>query len=572
MNPRPGTQDGPEIDIYWLTMDKTVEVVALGGLGEFGMHIMAFCSEDAIIVVDCGLLFPEQELLGVDIVVPDVTFLLDNREKVKAIVLTHGHEDHIGALPFVLPYLDVPVYGSPFTLELVKRKLDDHGLLGDAILNEIHPGDTIQLGPFGVEFIAVTHSIVDSLALAIRTPAGLIIHTGDFKIDPSPIDGKHFDLLAFASYGEEGVLALFSDSTNAERAGYTPSERAVEDRFETIFRSAKGRIVVSCFSSAIHRMQIIVDTAKRHGRLVAFLGRRMLSNVDIAQRLGALNVPAGLVIRPKEIKNHARNKVCVVASGCQGEPMSALARASVDQHKDVTIEGGDTVVLSSRMIPGNERVISRMMDHLYRRHAEVLYADGSTPPVHVSGHASAEELKIMMMMTKPRFFIPIHGSYRHLHRHAKLAEQTGVIRDKIIVAETGDIIRLGPEQAEIVGKAPVGRVLIDEGSLEEVADMVIRDRRHISEDGIVLPVIAINKQTGAIEIPPEMVFRGMTVTEDDELVEQCRQLVIDTIEESTVEERGDWAVIKEKVRRALKRYISKELSTRPLILPVIMEI
>ncbi len=572
MNPRPGTQDGPEIDIYWLTMDKTVEVVALGGLGEFGMHIMAFCSEDAIIVVDCGLLFPEQELLGVDIVVPDVTFLLDNREKVKAIVLTHGHEDHIGALPFVLPYLDVPVYGSPFTLELVKRKLDDHGLLGDAILNEIHPGDTIQLGPFGVEFIAVTHSIVDSLALAIRTPAGLIIHTGDFKIDPSPIDGKHFDLLAFASYGEEGVLALFSDSTNAERAGYTPSERAVEDRFETIFRSAKGRIVVSCFSSAIHRMQIIVDTAKRHGRLVAFLGRRMLSNVDIAQRLGALNVPAGLVIRPKEIKNHARNKVCAVASGCQGEPMSALARASVDQHKDVTIEGGDTVVLSSRMIPGNERVISRMMDHLYRRHAEVLYADGSTPPVHVSGHASAEELKIMMMMTKPRFFIPIHGSYRHLHRHAKLAEQTGVIRDKIIVAETGDIIRLGPEQAEIVGKAPVGRVLIDEGSLEEVADLVIRDRRHISEDGIVLPVIAINKQTGAIEIPPEMVFRGMTVTEDDELVEQCRQLVIDTIEESTVEERGDWAVIKEKVRRALKRYISKELSTRPLILPVIMEI
>ncbi len=572
MSPRPGTQDGPEIDIYWLTMDKTVDVVALGGLGEFGMHIMAFCTEDATIVVDCGLLFPEQELLGVDIVVPDVTFLLDNREKVKAIVLTHGHEDHIGALPFVLPYLNVPVYGSPFTLELVKRKLDDHGLLEDAILNEIHPGDTIQLGPFGVEFIAVTHSIVDSLALAIRTPAGLIIHTGDFKIDPSPIDGKHFDLLAFASYGEEGVLALFSDSTNAERAGYTPSERAVEDRFETIFRSAKGRIVVSCFSSAIHRMQIIVDTAKRHGRLVAFLGRRMLSNVDIAQRLGALNVPAGLVIRPKEIKNHARNKVCVVASGCQGEPMSALARASVDQHKDVTIEGGDTVVLSSRMIPGNERAISRMMDHLYRRHAEVLYADGSNPPVHVSGHASAEELKMMMMMTKPRFFIPIHGSYRHLHRHAKLAEQTGVIRDKVIVAETGDIIRLDPEQAEIVDKAPVGRVLIDEGSLEEVADLVIRDRRHISEDGIVLPVIAINKQTGAIEIPPEMVFRGMTVTEDDELVEQCRQLVIDTIEESTVEERGDWAVIKEKVRRALKRYISKQLSTRPLILPVIMEI
>jgi ribonuclease J len=554
-------------------MDKTVDVVALGGLGEFGMHIMAFCSQDAIIVVDCGLLFPEQELLGVDIVVPDVTFLLEQREKVKAIVLTHGHEDHIGALPFVLPYLDVPVYGSPFTLELVKRKLADHGQLEDAELHEVHPGDTIQLGPFGVNFIAVTHSIIDSLALAIRTPAGLIIHTGDFKIDPSPIDGKHFDLLAFASYGEEGVLALFSDSTNAERPGHTPSERAVEDRFETIFRNTpKGRIVVSCFSSAIHRMQIILDTAKRHGRLVGFLGRRAISNVDIAQRLGALKVPPDVVIRPKEIKHHPREKVCVVASGCQGEPRSALARASVDQHKDLTIEAGDTVVLSSRMIPGNERAISRMMDHLYRRHAEVLYADGSTPPVHVSGHASAEELKIMMMLTKPRFFVPIHGSYRHLHRHAKLAEQTGVIREKVLVAETGDIIRLDPDRAEIVGKAPGGRVLIDEGSLEEVADLVIRDRRHISEDGIVLPVIAINKQTGAIQIPPEIVFRGMAVNEDDELVEECRQLVIDTIEESTVEERGDWAIIKDKVRRALKRYIRKQLSTRPLVLPVIMEI
>ena len=551
---------------------KPLEVVPLGGLGEFGMHMMAFRSEGSIIVVDCGLMFPEQELLGVDVIVPDVTFLLDNREQVEAIILTHGHEDHIGALPFVLPYLNVPVYGSPFTLELVRRKLEDHGILEESTLHGVVPNDTIDLGPFSVDFIAVTHSIVDSMALAIRTPAGLVIHTGDFKIDHSPIDGRHFDLPAFASYGEEGVLALFSDSTNAERPGYTPSERAVEDRFDAIFRSATGRIVVSCFTSAIHRIQIVADTAKRHGRKLGFLGRRMLANSEIAQNLGSLHLPPGLVIRPKEIKNQARDKICVIVSGCQGEPMSAMARVAVEKHKDLRLEAGDTVVLSSRMIPGNERQISRMMDHLYRRNADVLYQDGSTPPVHVSGHASAEELKVMMLLVKPRFFIPIHGTYRHLRRHAALAEQTGVIAEKVLLAETGDVIRFDEAGVSIVGKAPVGRVLIDEGSLEEVADLVIRDRRHISEDGIVLPVIAINKQTGEMEIPPEIVFRGMAVGDDDELVEECRQLVIETIESSSVEERGDWSMMKEKVRLALKRYIRKQISTRPFILPVIMEI
>jgi ribonuclease J len=553
-------------------MSKSLEVVPLGGLGEFGMHMMAFVADDSIIVIDCGVLFPEQELLGVDIIIPDITFLLENREKVKAIILTHGHEDHIGALPFVLPYINVPIYGSPFTLALVRRKLEDHELLKDAALHEIHPDDTIELGPFTVETIAVTHSIVDSLALAIRTPAGLIIHTGDFKIDHSPIDGVQFDLAKFAAYGQEGVLALFSDSTNAERAGYTPSERAVEDRFDSIFSTATGRIAVACFTSSIPRIQIVANAAKRHGRKLAFLGRRMLANTEAAQQLGSLDIPPDLVIRPKEIKNQPRDKVSVIVSGCQGEPMSAMARASVDRHKDLTLEGDDTVVLSSRMIPGNERAISRMMDHLYRRHVNVIYQDGTTPPVHVSGHASAEELKIMMMLTKPRFFIPIHGSYGHLHRHARLAESTGVIREKVLVAETGDVVRIEPDSIEITGKAPVGRVLIDQGSLEEVADIVVRDRRHISEDGIVLPVIVINKQSGELESPPEVVFRGMTVDENDPLVEECRDLVIETINESSIEERGDWAVIKEKIRRALKKYISRQLSKRPLILPVIMEI
>ncbi len=554
-------------------MTQSVEVVPLGGLGEFGMHTMAFSSEDSIIVIDCGILFPEQELLGVDIVVPDITYLLENREKVSAIILTHGHEDHIGALPFILPYIDVPVYGSAFTLALVRRKLEDHNLLSETTLIEIHPNDKIELGPFGVEFIAVTHSIVDSLALAIRTPAGLIIHTGDFKIDYSPMDEHHFDIAAFAAYGREGVLALFSDSTNAERSGYTPSERAVEGRFESIFAEVKGRIVISCFSSAIHRIQIIADTAHRHGRHLAFLGRRMITNTEMADQMGALTLPPGLVIRGKEIKNYPRNEVAVIASGCQGEPMAALARISLEQHRDLKLDPGDTVILSSRMIPGNERAISRMMDHLYRRNADVIYQDSSSsPPVHVSGHASAEELKLMMMLVKPRFFVPIHGDYRHLHRHAAIADQTGVIKEKVLIAETGDVIRLDAESISVTGKAPVGRVLIDQGSLEEVADIVVRDRRHISEDGIVLPVIVINRQTGELESPPEVVFRGMTVTDDDGLVDECRDLVIETIDSSTLEERGDWAVIKDKIRRALRKYISKQLSKRPFILPVIMEV
>jgi ribonuclease J len=552
-------------------MTAALEVVPLGGLGEFGMHIMAFCSGDAIIVVDCGVLFPEQELLGVDIVVPDVTFLIENRQKVRAIVLTHGHEDHIGALPFVLPYLDVPVYGSPFTLALVRRKLEDHRLR-DTTLHEVHAGDTVELGPFSIDFIAVTHSIVDSLALAIRTPAGLVIHTGDFKIDHSPIDGVHFDLPAFAAYGREGVLALFSDSTNAERPGHTPSERAVEARFDSIFREAAGRIVVTCFTSSIPRIQIIAEAARKHGRKLAFLGRRMMANTEAAQQLGSLSIAPGITIRNKDIRKQPPDRVCVVVSGCQGEPMSAMARVAVDQHRDLALEAGDTVVLSSRMIPGNERAIGRMMDHLYRRQVDVLYQDGSTPPVHVSGHASAEELKIMMALVRPRFFIPIHGSYRHLHRHAALASQSGQIREKVLIAETGDIIRFDSNGAAITGKAPVGRVLIDQGSLEEVADLVIRDRRHISEDGIVLPVIVINRQTGRLESPPEVIFRGMTVAEDDPLVAECRDLVVETIEASSVEERGDWGAIKEKIRGALKRYISKQLSKRPFILPVIMEI
>jgi len=552
--------------------DQALEVIPLGGLGEFGMHMMAFRSNGTIIVVDAGIMFPDDELLGVDIIVPDITYLLENKSEVRGIFLTHGHEDHIGALPFILPYLNVPMYGSTFTMGLVKKKLDQHGLLGDVQLNIVKEKDSVTLGPFTVEFFHVTHSIVDSFALAIKTPVGTIIHTGDFKIDPTPLDGKKFDLHALAAYGDQGVLALFSDSTNAEHGGYTPSERSVNDRFESIFRTSKGRIVLSCFTSSIPRLQLVIDQAKQYGRFVSFLGRRMSENTELAEELGFLKVPSGLVIRSKDIRNYPREKVCVVSGGCQGEPMSALSRLALDDHKDLKIEEGDTVVLSARQIPGNERAIGRMMDHFYRRRAELYYPDGSQPPVHVSGHASEEELKLVVTLVKPRYFVPIHGTYRQLHRHARLVEKTSVVRDKIIVAETGDIIRFGPAEAEIIGKAPVGRVLIDEGSLEEVGEVVIRDRRHISEDGIVLLIIAINKQSGMMEIPPEIIFRGVAFIEEERLLAESRQMLIDTINSATVEERGDWTVIKEKIRKDLKKFFSRQTAKRPFILPVILEI
>jgi len=552
--------------------DQTLDVVALGGLGEFGMHMMAFRCDGSIIVVDAGVMFPDEELLGIDIIVPDITYLLENKSEVKGIFLTHGHEDHIGALPFILPYLNVPVYGSSFTMALVKNKLEQHGLIGEAQLHTIKAKEQIRAGCFTVQFFHVTHSIVDAFALAIKTPAGTIIHTGDFKIDPTPLDGKKFDLHTLAAYGEQGVLALFSDSTNAEHSGYTASERSVNDRFESIFRTSKGRIILSCFTSSIPRLQLVVDQAKHYGRLVSFLGRRMAENTETAEELGFLKIAPGLVIRSKDIRNYPREKVCVVAGGCQGEPLSALSRLALDDHKDLKIDRGDTIVLSSRQIPGNERAIGRMIDHFYRRHAEIYYADGSQPPVHVSGHASEEELKLVVSLVKPRYFIPIHGTYRQLHRHARLVEKTSVVQDRIIVAETGNIIRFGPAGAEIAGKAPVGRVLIDEGSLEEVAEFVIRDRRHISEDGIILPIIAINKKTGMLEIPPEILFRGVAFAEEERLLAESKQMLTETIGAASVEERGDWTVIKEKIRKDLKKFFYKQTAKRPFILPVILEI
>jgi len=498
--------------------------------------------------------------------------LTENRQRVRAIVLTHGHEDHIGALPWMLSELNVPVWGTEFTLAYVEDKLDEHGLLDNADLREIRPGERFKIGPFTIHPIPVTHSLVDCVALAIHTPLGVILHTGDFKVDPTPTDNRLFDLHSFAEYGKEGVLALFQDSTNVERKGYTPSERAVRRKFDEVFARAQRRLFISCFSSSIHRIKLAVELAWEHGRKVAFVGRSMVSSAEIAEDLGYLEIPDGLLIHPGEVKNFAPEKVCVLISGTQGEPMSALSRAAVDNHKHAKIEPGDSVVLSSRIIPGNEKAIYRMIDHLFRRQAHVIYEDGSSPPVHVSGHASQEELKLIINLVKPKYFIPIHGEYRQLKLHAEMAAAMHGSVGSTMLIESGDILEFDELGARIAGRVNVGRICIDSGSRTDVVeDLVIKDRRHLSEDGIVLPIIAINKLSGRVETPPEIVTRGFEPGEDG-FIEGARQLVMQTLEVSSEEEKADYGVIKEKIRADLKRYISKQMQKRPLIMPVILEI
>ena len=548
--------------------------IPLGGLGEFGMNMLALRVADDIIVIDAGLMFPEQELLGVDIVIPDITYLKQNKRMVRAIVLTHAHEDHIGALPYILGDLNVPVYGTKFTLAIVRKKLEEHGLLDAAKLHEVAPGDKTSIGPFQIEYLHVTHSTIDCVALAIRTPVGVIIHTGDFKIDPTPVDGKPFDLHAFARYGQERVVALFSDSTNVERPGFTPSERAVCVRLEELFRAAPARVVVSCFSSSIHRIQQVIDIARLVGRKVGVVGRSMVDNIEIAHGLDKLRIPDGSMVRPQDIKSFDPQKLVVLASGTQAEPLSAMSRISVDNHRLLSIAETDTVILSARIIPGNEKAIFRMIDHFFRRRVLVYYEGGRSAPIHVSGHASQEEMKILLQLVRPKYFIPLHGEYRQLFRHAALAEQVGAVSGEIFLIESGQPIEFtGDGGAYRREPVTAGRVCVDSGSLEEIEEVVIRDRRHLSEDGIVVPIIAIDKHTGKMEIPPEIVTRGFLPSEDgQEILVKAREVILRTVEQSTPEEKTDWSVIKEKIRADLKRFLNKQTSKRPLILPVILEV
>ncbi|HXT85523.1 MAG TPA: ribonuclease J [Verrucomicrobiae bacterium] len=548
--------------------------IPLGGLGEFGMNMMALRTGDDIIVIDAGLMFPEQELLGVDIVIPDITYLKQNKRMVRAIVLTHAHEDHIGAVPYILGDLNVPIYGTQFTLALVRKKLEEHALLESAKLHEVAPGETSTIGPFQIEYLHVTHSTIDCVALAIRTPVGVVIHTGDYKMDPTPVDGRPFDLHAFARYGQEGVLALFSDSTNVERPGFTPSERAVVVRMEELFRAAPEKVVVSCFSSSVHRIQQVINVACGVGRKVGFVGRSMVDNIEIAHGLGKLRIPDGSVVRPQDIRTFDPKRLVVLASGTQAEPMSALSRISVDNHRLLSIEQNDTVILSARIIPGNEKAIFRMIDHLFRRRVLVYYEGGRSAPIHVSGHASQEEMKILLQLVKPKYFVPLHGEYRQLFQHAALAEQVGAVSGQIFLLESGHPVEFTADgQAHQREPVPAGRVMVDSGSLEEIEDVVVRDRRHLSEDGVVVAIIAIDKHTGLLEGSPEIVTRGFLPSDDGhEVLTKSREVILKTVEQSSPEEKMDWSVIKEKIRVDLKRYLNKQTAKRPLILPVILEV
>jgi len=553
-------------------VSQSLWAIPLGGLGEFGMNMLALRYGDDLIVIDAGMMFPEAELLGVDIVIPDITYLKENRDAVRAIILTHGHEDHIGALPYILRDLNVPIYGTRFTLALVHKRLEEHALLEQADLREVLPGRTVEVGPFEIEFIYVTHSTIDCVALAVRTPLGVVIHSGDFKMDPTPSDQQPFDLHAFARYGHEGVLALFSDSTNIERPGYTPSERAVWPRIEELCRAAPRKVLVSCFASSIHRIQQVVDIAATVGRKIGFVGRSMVDNVEIAHSLGYLRIPDGMVVRAQDLKSFDPKKLTVLVSGSQAEPMSSLSRVAVDSHRLLSVEETDTVILSARIIPGNEKAIFRMLDHMFRRRALVYY-DNSNGVIHVSGHASQEEQKLLLNLVRPRYFIPIHGEYRQLFRHAALAHQVGAISGEVLLLEDGQPVEFTAEGAYRREPVPAGRVCVDSGSLEEIEEVVIRDRKHLSEDGVVVPIIAIDKHTGKLESLPEIVSRGFLPSENGhEVLNGARDVVLRTVEQSNPEEKMDWSVIKEKIRVDLKRYLNKQTSKRPLILPVILEV
>ena len=554
---------------------STLEVVPLGGLGEFGMNMMAVSWEDTTILIDAGVMFPDPDQLGVDLIIPDLTFVEARRENVKALVLTHAHEDHIGAVPHVMPLFDGPVYGTAMTLAFVEPKLEEHEIDAGNRLKAISPRDRVTVGPFTIEFIRVTHSMPDCVALAISTPAGTIVHTGDFKIDQTPLDGQHFDLHRFAELGAQGVLALFADSTNIDRKGFTGSELEVIEGFEELFTSTNGKLVVAAFSSSIYRMQILVDLATQFERKVAFVGRSIVQNSEIAQRLGFLRVPSGVQIRDSDVASYASQDVLCLVTGSQGEPQAALSRIAIDDHRFVKLGPDDTVVLSARPIPGNEKAIARTMSHVSRRGADVVTPE--MKHVHVSGHGSAEELKLVLSLVRPKYFVPIHGEYRHLSQHASVATRVMNGTDRkvqVLLAQDGDIIQFDDNGARIADKAPTGRVLIDVTRVGEVGDEVLRDRRHLAADGVVVAVVAISRHTGALTGDPELVARGFVVEsgQAESLFSAAEHVIADCISESSVEERTDQGLMTEKLRVELRRFFKKRTGRRPLVLPVLMEI
>ena len=551
-------------------IQNKVQIIPLGGLGEIGKNMTVFRYGDDIILIDAGLMFPEDDMLGIDLVIPDITYLIDNKDKVKAIFLTHGHEDHIGALPYVMKQLEVPVYGTALTLGILQGRLRENGV-SDENLVTIKPGDIIGAGAFNLEFIRVNHSIPDAVSIVIKTPIGTIIHTGDFKFDQTPVDGQVTQFNKFAEFGDAGVLALLADSTNAERPGFTQSEKMVGQTFDDEFRYARNRIIVATFSSNVHRIQQVVDSAVKYKRKVAVIGRSMINVVNIAMELGYLNIPEGVLIDIDETNNYTADQIVIITTGSQGEPMSALTRMAMNDHKKVGIMPGDTVIISATPIPGNEKLVSRTINHLYKLGAEVIYEKSNG--VHVSGHASQEEIKLMHNLVRPKYFIPVHGEYRHLIKHANIAKDLGMPKENIVIAENGSVIELSKEGINVAGKIQSGKVLVDGLGVGDVGNIVLRDRRLLSQDGIMIVVVTIDHETYQVVSGPDIVSRGFVyVREAEDLMEEAREKVLSALDRCETNGVTEWSMIKSAIRDSLGRFLYERTRRRPMILPIIMEI
>ena len=549
---------------------QKLQIIPLGGLGEIGKNMTVIRVDDEILVIDGGLMFPDEDMLGIDLVIPDISYLIENKDKIKAIVLTHGHEDHIGALPYVLKKINVPVYGTRLTLGILEGRLKENGV-DSSNLHSVMQGDIINVGCFSVGFIRVNHSIPDAVGLSIKTPVGMIVHTGDFKLDYTPIDGKMTDFRRFSDLGNRGVLVLMADSTNSEREGHTPSERTVGAAFDRAFHNARGRIIVATFSSNVHRIQQVIDTAVRYKRHVAVLGRSMVNVVNISLELGYITAPEGTIVDIDEIHNYRMEQMVIITTGSQGEPMSALTRMSMSDHRKVGIVPGDTVIISATPIPGNEKLVSKTIDNLMKLGANVIY--GRNQGIHVSGHASREELKLMHNLVRPKFFIPVHGEYHHLVQHARLARELGMPKENIFISENGQILEFTRDKGQVAGKVTAGMVMVDGLGVGDVGNIVLRDRRQLSQDGILIVVVTMNKQTHRVVSGPDIVSRGFVyVRESEALMDEATARVQQALDRCEDEKVKEWAAIKSNVRDALGRYLFEKTRRRPMILPIIMEV
>lgn len=547
-----------------------LKIIPLGGLGEIGKNITVIEYKDDIVVIDCGMSFPEDEMLGIDVVIPDITYLLKNKEKIKGILLTHGHEDHIGGLPYFLEKLNVPVYATRLTLGLLENKLREHNL-GNIILNEVKAGDEIRLGSFSIEFIKVTHSIPDSVAIAIHTPVGTVVHTGDFKVDFTPINENVMDLHKFAELGKKGVLVLLADSTNVERPGYTMSEKTVGDTFNDIFLKAPERIIVATFASNVHRVQQIINAAEMFNKKVVISGRSMINTINVAYELGYLKIKDGTLIDINDMNKYKDNEIVILTTGSQGEPMSALSRMAFSEHKKIKLVPEDTVIVSASTIPGNEKTISKVINKIVEIGATVIYE--SLADVHVSGHACQEELKLIHTLLKPKYFIPVHGEYRHLQRHAQLAEELGMPRANIFIAKNGSVIEFTKNAADMTQCVQSGNILVDGLGVGDVGNIVLRDRKHLSEDGLIVVVVTMSKQEGKVIAGPDIISRGFVyVRESEDLMEEAKKVVKVALSECEKNNITDWSTLKTSIKDALRGFLYEKIKRNPMILPIIMEV